>query len=131
MKSYSLRKYYWYHQNTKWFGAIQLLIFCNIAIAILDFSLLPLSLLMVSVLCFIYVISSLILLWTALSNVIILSTIAIANVVALLRCLLEAIAKRLPLLFTNDFKSIKDWQLLRSITKRRSHEPIQKKKQRG
>ena len=85
MSLYSRRKYYCYHQNLKWLWCHPIIHISNIAIAILDFSLLllvKLSLLilfgsfLVSVLCFFY---------GSLSKVIALPTIAIAIVVALSR----------------------------------------------
>ena len=83
---YSLRKYYCYHQNTKYLWCHPIINFSNIAIAILDFSLLllvKLSLLIifasffVLVLCFFFD--------GSLSKVIALPTIAIAVVLALSR----------------------------------------------
>ena len=63
--TYSRRKYYCYHQNTKWLWRIPIIHFSNIPIAILDFSLLLLVKLLLLIL---FGISSLLLFDSSLSH---------------------------------------------------------------
>ena len=83
--TYSRRKYYWYQQNAKYLWCYQIINFSNIAIAILDFSLLLLVKFSLLILFASFWYQFFAFFNCSLSKIIFLSTIAIAIGVALSR----------------------------------------------
>ena len=97
---YSQRKYYCYHQDMKQLWCHPIIQISNIAIAILDFSLLLLVKL------------SLLILFASFLVIFFFWWLFLKSYRSFL--LWKAIAKRLPLLFAKAFKSVKERQLLLS-----------------